>query len=103
MTHANMGMVVEHSSPGSLLLHLSGDFRERSQAPRVEEVRKALEQASDAKSLSFETAGLTGWDSRSVAFVRNCADLCRARDVALMEEGLPEGVRRLLRLARTVP
>jgi hypothetical protein len=70
-----------------------------AQAPSVNDVRGALEQAPGVKSLLFESAGLAGWDSRFVAFILNCADLCRARNVELRDEGLPEGVRRLLRLA----
>jgi phospholipid/cholesterol/gamma-HCH transport system permease protein len=38
-----------------------------------------------------------------VAFVRNCGELCRARNVEFRDDGLPEGVRRLLRLAEAVP
>jgi phospholipid/cholesterol/gamma-HCH transport system permease protein len=43
------------------------------------------------------------WDSRFVAFVHNCAELCRARNVEFRNDGLPEGVRRLLLLAQAVP
>src|SRR5262249_4904713 len=35
--------------------------------------------------------------------IRNCAELCQARDVEFRDDGLPEGMRRLLRLAQTVP
>jgi phospholipid/cholesterol/gamma-HCH transport system permease protein len=55
------------------------------------------------KSLEFDTAGLTGWDSRFVAFISQCADMVRGRDIEVQCDGLPEGVRRLLRLAHAVP
>jgi len=102
-TAYNAGLIVEQESPSKLVARLSGDCRAGSEALSVESVRKALDRPQGAKSLSFETAGLTGWDSRFVAFIRNCGELCRARNVELRDDGLPPGVRRLLRLAQAVP
>ena len=95
--------MVEQASPGVLLVRLLGNWREEREVPSVKAIHEALSQAPEVKSLSFESAGLTGWDSRFVAFVRNCAELCRTRNVELRDGGLPEGVRRLLRLAQAVP
>jgi phospholipid/cholesterol/gamma-HCH transport system permease protein len=102
-TASNANLVVEHESPVALLVRLSGNSREQREAPNVKIVREALDQTTGVKLLSFESAGLTGWDSRFVAFIRNCVELCRARNVELRDDGLPEGVRRLLRLAQAVP
>jgi phospholipid/cholesterol/gamma-HCH transport system permease protein len=102
-TAYNAGLIVEQESRSKLVARLSGDCRVGSEALSVESVREALDRAQGAKSLSFETAGLTGWDSRFVAFIRNCGELCRARNVELRDDGLPQGVRRLLRLAQAVP
>jgi len=38
-----------------------------------------------------------------VAFVGRCAELCHDRGIEFQGEGLPEGVRRLLRLSHAVP
>src|SRR5262249_5022570 len=46
---------------------------------------------------------LTGWDSRFVAFINKCIAFCRDRNLDLRTDGLPQGVRRLLRLANAVP
>lgn len=99
-TVSSPAVTVEQASPGVLLVRLSGDARE---PPSVDTVREALDRSPEVKALSFESADLTGWDSRFVAFIRNCAELCRERNVEFRDEGLPEGVRRLLRLARAVP
>src|ERR1041385_2282081 len=96
-------LAIEQSPPGVMLIRLTGDWRAQRETPSSEHVRQALDQASGVKSLLFEAATLTGWDSRFVAFVRNCAELCRMHNVELRDEGLPEGIRRLLRLAQTVP
>src|ERR1043166_8770311 len=96
-------LVVEPLSPDVLLVRLSGNFRELGEAPSIKVLSDALTKSPGVKSLSFEFANLTGWDSRLVAFIRNCAEWCRARNIALLDDGLPEGVRRLLRLAQAVP
>src|SRR5262249_42684643 len=51
----------------------------------------------------FEATNLTGWDSRFVAFINRCASLCRDLNMEFRSDGLPQGVRRLLRLASAVP
>src|SRR4030095_5316797 len=100
----NTNLAIEQSSPGVMLIRLAGDWCAQYEAAGSEQVRKALDEASPGvKSLLFEVTTLTGWDSRFVAFVRECAELCRMRNVELRDDGLPEGVRRLLRLAQTVP
>src|SRR5258707_645871 len=96
-------LVVEDRASGVLLVKLSGDSREQSEPLGIEVVREALDHAKGTKVLSFESAGVIGWDSRFVAFIRNCLELSRTRNIAFRDEGLPEGVRRLLRLAQAVP
>src|SRR3954468_10264006 len=98
-------IAVEMVSPGALLVKLSADSRAHNQPLQasVGVVREALHQSTKARLLSFESAGMSGWDSRFVAFIRNCADICRTQNVELRDDGLPEGVRRLLRLAQAVP
>src|SRR5262245_726803 len=99
----NTHLAIEQSLPGVMRIRLAGDWRAQPEIPSSEHVRQALDQATGVKSLLFEVATLTSWDSRFVALVRNCAELCRVRNVELRDDGLPEGVRRLLRLAQTVP
>src|SRR5205809_22799 len=96
-------LVVEERASDVLLVKLSGDSREQSEPLGIEVVREALDHAKGTKVLSFESAGVIGWDSRFVAFIRNCLELSRTRNVAFRDDGLPDGVRRLLRLARAVP
>src|SRR5262245_15020195 len=102
-TASNTILSVERQLPGRLLLRLSGAGREESEAPSISAVREALFGLPEVKSLAFDAAGLTGWNSRYVAFIRKCAELCRERRVEFQDAGLPEGVRRLLRLAEAVP
>ena len=100
---SSFNVVVEERASDALLVKLSGDSREQSEPLGIEVVREALDHAKGTKVLSFESAGVIGWDSRFVAFIRNCLELSRTRNVAFRDDGLPEGVRRLLRLAQAVP
>ena len=101
-TASNPNLVVERTSPGVLLARVSGNWRAQGGLPGVEIIRRSLSEGTVEKSLELDVTDLVGWDSRFVAFIRNCAELCRARNVELRDDGLPEGVRRLLRLAQAV-
>jgi phospholipid/cholesterol/gamma-HCH transport system permease protein len=101
-TVPTLSLSVEKQSPDALLIKLCGDARAEGELLSIGIVRAALEQTG-ARLLSFESAGVTAWDSRFVAFIRKCAELCRIHKVELRDDGLPQGVRHLLRLAQAVP
>lgn len=96
-------VVVEEPGPNELRVKLSGDSRDQSGPLGLGVVQEALIQMKGARALSFESAAVIGWDSRFVAFIRKCEELCRARSVEFRNDGLPEGVRRLVKLAQAVP
>ena len=96
-------LVAVRTSPGVLLARVSGNWREGPTLPGVEVVRETLSKEPSVKSVEFDTAGLIGWDSRFVAFISQCAGLVRGRNIEIGYDGLPEGARRLLRLAQAVP
>jgi phospholipid/cholesterol/gamma-HCH transport system permease protein len=98
-----MKLVVERKTPEELLAHLSGNWRQMSMSSELEAIRHALREDPPVKSLEFDAAGLTGWDSRFVAFIGQCAEMGRGRHIEVREDGLPEGARHLLRLAHAVP
>ncbi len=96
-------LVAERTAPGTLLVRLSGDWRGQRPLPGIEVIGRALSEGPGVRSLEFDTAGLDGWGSRLVAFVSKCADLCRESRIEFRSEGLPEGMRGLLRLAEAAP
>ena len=96
-------LLLEQVSPGALLARVSGNWREQPMLPGVNLVQEALNKKPSVKAVTFDTAGLTGWDSRFVAFVAQCAGIARGRDIDVHYDGLPKGVQRLLRLAQAVP
>ena len=96
-------LVVEQTSPGVLRARLSGNWRVPSGLPNVEAIRRGLRESASVRSLEFDVTQLIGWDSRFVAFIARCVDLCRDSKLEFRGDALPEGVRRLLRLANAVP
>ena len=102
-TLSNPNLVLKRTVPGVLRVRLSGDWRAVTGLPGVEIVERALNENTTGSSLEFDVTDLAGWDSRFVAFINRCAAMCQVRNVNFRNEGLPEGVRRLLRLANAVP
>jgi phospholipid/cholesterol/gamma-HCH transport system permease protein len=66
-------------------------------------LEKTLEADSEAKRLRFRTDKLANWDSGLLTFLLQVQAVCSRRGIVAELEGLPEGVRRLLRLATAVP
>jgi phospholipid/cholesterol/gamma-HCH transport system permease protein len=94
---------VERESPGVSRVRLSGNWRVQGGLPEVEIIRRTLSESAAETSLEFDATDLSGWDSRFVAFILKCVGLCRERNIEFRGDKLPDGVRRLLRLADAVP
>jgi phospholipid/cholesterol/gamma-HCH transport system permease protein len=90
-------------SDDSLLIRLSGEWTIEHGLPRAEDVHKEIESGPSVRQVSFDTEGLTAWDSGLLTFLTKVNEQCAAKDVQVDEKGLPEGVQRLLALAVAVP
>jgi phospholipid/cholesterol/gamma-HCH transport system permease protein len=86
----------------TLLLRLRGDWRLGTSLPSADEVRKQLE-TTRVQRLAFDTAELKNWDSSLLTFLIKVRDQCTEGKVEIDSRGLPEGARRLLKLASAVP
>ncbi len=85
------------------MAELSGSWRRQNAPPGIRFLEVSLAREVGTMSLEFDTSRLTAWDSRFVSFIARCKSLCAERRMEFRENGLPEGVRRLLRLAAAVP
>jgi phospholipid/cholesterol/gamma-HCH transport system permease protein len=94
---------VSRPTEDSLLVHVCGNWTLQSERPTVAELQQQLDAAARVQRLTFETSGLTAWDSGLVTFLRNVEALCRSRQIAIDRSTLPDGIRRLLDLASAVP
>jgi phospholipid/cholesterol/gamma-HCH transport system permease protein len=95
---------VEVSRPAADVVRvcLAGDWR-RAGVPAIAEVEALLRGNEHPRVLEFETGDLRHWDSGVLAFAARCEELGRERGVEVRLNTLPEGLQRLLRLARAVP
>lgn len=93
------------SSPleGFHVIHLTGDWEIESQSSSAEDVEKGLPAGVRTKRLGFDASGLKSWDSSLLVFLVGVKRLCAERGIELDLEGLPHGVRRLMRLAKAAP
>ena len=93
----------ERRADDTLLVRLVGHWTTRAGAPVVTEVYEQLNASPPVRRLAFEAQELTGWDSRLLTFLRHVLEACTPRQIVVDQQGLPEGVRRLLALAAAVP
>ncbi len=75
----------------------------REQLPSADEVQQQLEDAVQIKRVVFVSDGISAWDSGLINFLRNIIRFCNSRNIEVDNSGLPEGARRLLKLAFAVP
>jgi phospholipid/cholesterol/gamma-HCH transport system permease protein len=101
---AGQGAVsVTRAADSNLLIKLSGPWHLTRNVPSAAILRQELESPSALKTVSFDTSGLTHWDSGLIAFLVQTSATCRARHIEQDRRGLPDGLRRLLELAKAVP
>ncbi|MFZ7110158.1 MAG: ABC transporter permease [Desulfatiglandales bacterium] len=92
------------ASPGGFpMVHLAGDWKIENQTPSADEVKDRLRGGVRADRIAFDTSALRGWDSSLVIFLIGVRRFCREESIAVDLEGLPQGVRRLMKLAEAVP
>jgi phospholipid/cholesterol/gamma-HCH transport system permease protein len=93
---------VRRTPEGVLLVGLAGDWVGTSAPDGLETVEKEL-AAGGLKALAFDATKLGRWDSGLVALVFKCLDLCQKSKVEVRTETLPDGMLKLIGLARAVP
>ena len=93
----------EQGADDTLVVHLVGHWTTRASAPVVVELYQQLDASPPVRRLAFAAQELTAWDSRLLTFLRQLMEASTQRQIAVDQQGLPEGVRRLLALAAAVP
>jgi len=90
-------------SAGILLIHISGDWKLENKLPQVSLVQQQVESDTKVQKIIFDAQELQSWDSGLLTFLIQVIDYCTQNNISVDREGLPQGVRRLLDLASTVP
>ncbi len=91
--------LLETSRTGTeLLLRLKGPWDRLSALPAF-----PAGETDNAARVTFDTGSLTSWNSALPVFALRAMEYCRAHNIAINLSGLPDGARRLVGLAQTVP
>jgi phospholipid/cholesterol/gamma-HCH transport system permease protein len=91
------------SSSRAFLLGLTGSWTIGAAVPAVVEVEKEIEANQPVELVTFDATELTDWDSRLLVFLLGTIRYCALQSITVEQQGLPEGVQRLLKLALAVP
>ncbi len=89
--------------PSGAVIELGGSWRVQGDHPETETLLAQIAEETSLRHIAFDTRRLTNWDASLVAFLIKLSGLTEKRGVEVDGNGLPEGVRNLLRLAAAVP
>jgi phospholipid/cholesterol/gamma-HCH transport system permease protein len=87
----------------TLLIDLSGSWRLQDEVPALTDVEQQIEATPRVQRMIFDTSELTAWDSALLTFLLELMAFGAQRQIVVAQEGLPDGLRRLLHLATAVP
>ncbi len=86
-----------------LLVSFSGNWLLKAKRPLIQGLVDQLAHSGDLRSLRLNAGNLGEWDSSLLTFVRKCYDHGVEAGVEVHLDGLPEGVRNMMRLSLAVP
>ena len=84
-------------------IRFSGDWTIDAGIPAFQVLRDDIGKSPDTDTLRFDTSRLNRWDSQFLTFILKIHQYCQTQAITFEGEGLPDGVRRMLRLATAVP
>ncbi len=84
-------------------IRFSGAWTIGAAIPDFQDLPTAIGDSDQTERVAFDTTRLTGWDSQFLAFLLKIYHHSQTANIQLEDEGLPDGVRRMLHLAMAVP
>jgi phospholipid/cholesterol/gamma-HCH transport system permease protein len=93
----------DHPREDTLLVRLSGSWKIQEDIPSANVVLNQIKSLPQVRHITFDTKGLTGWDSGLLTFLIKIIDQSVQSNIKIGRKGLPAGVYRLLNLAFAVP
>jgi phospholipid/cholesterol/gamma-HCH transport system permease protein len=100
---ARYEMLADPSAADTIRLQLSGSWRLTHHLPAAADVERELEGRSDVRRIVVDAGALTSWDSSLLTFLHRLDGFTHRLGLETDLSSLPDGVRRLLRLAAAVP
>jgi phospholipid/cholesterol/gamma-HCH transport system permease protein len=86
-----------------ILIVISGKWQLEEPLPSSDGIIEIIGVQGHIKGVTFDTEKLSAWDTGFLIFLNRIITFCLKHNVAVDQEGLPGGVRRLLLLASKVP
>ena len=93
----------DKTADDTLLVRLRGSWTIGQKLPSVDEIQGQIQSDSRLKQIAFDTQELADWDSGLLSFLTKIINQCSAKNISVNQEGLPEGVIKLIELAFAVP
>jgi len=96
-------MKILRPEEGTLLIQFAGEWKIDEKLPSPDEVKGQIESGPRIRKVTFDSRELSAWDSGLLTFVIRIREFCDDKGFEVESAGLPEGARRLLKLASAVP
>jgi phospholipid/cholesterol/gamma-HCH transport system permease protein len=94
----------DRPSEDTLLVRPTGEWKLANRLPAADEVMTRADADAKIRRITFDMEGLQGWDSGLLIFLMKVQQLAsQGRTLAVDQESLSPGVKRLLHLASAVP
>jgi len=87
----------------SVEISFQGDWQIHTDIPPFDSLVAQIESHRPVSGIKFETGALNNWDSAYLTFLMKLKQYCQSKTISVQVDGLPEGARRLLKLATAVP
>ena len=97
------GLTANISKERLLEVRCFGAWRIDQPWPSAKLVLKQLDSESDIQAITFDTKALTEWDSSLLTVLLRCIQGCEEKQIRVDLDTLPDGIRRLLKLAASAP
>jgi phospholipid/cholesterol/gamma-HCH transport system permease protein len=103
LTGEQIKMRFSYPSDSTLMITLNGIWKIDQDLPTAEEVKTRLEKEPGVKQVVFNSDTLIEWDSGILTFIIKVLTACKRLTIQVDEDGLPNGVQKLVKLALAVP
>jgi phospholipid/cholesterol/gamma-HCH transport system permease protein len=94
---------IDRSTDQQIRIRFRGAWKIGSDLPAANDVIASLESSQMPGRIIFDAHQMTDWDSKLLTFLNSLETYCDQSDIPVAHDGLPDGVSKLLELARAVP
>ncbi len=97
------GIILQQNDDNSITLVLTGSWKLGEIDQSAQKVYQQLKKISPLHKLHFDSCQLVEWNSGLLTYAKRIQIWCKNNKVIFESNGLPDGARKLLRLANAVP